>query len=243
MEQLGIETTQNVHINYKVANVGERIGATFIDYLVLFAYFLSASWIVGETVSYEDKDTAMMLIMLPYVFYHLLSEILMNGQSLGKKALKIKVIRADGAEATIGNYVVRWLFRIIDISLFMGIIAIVVISANGKGQRLGDIVARTSVISLRRKDSIKKTIYTEVPKDYKMKYESAYLLDEEDIRTIKEVLENYKTNFSSSKAAEYVRKTAYVVEKKTGAVNETTPGEFLEIILKDYNYYYTNLPA
>lgn len=241
MERIGIETTQNVNINYRIANVGERIGATLIDGVIQAAYWIIFALVISEYVSYRDRETAFFIAMLPYMFYHLLMEIFLNGQSLGKKALKIRVVRSDGAQPTIGNYIVRWLFRIVDVAMFSGIVAVVVIAANGKGQRLGDIVAKTTVINLKRKENIKETLYEEVPESHQMRYPEAYMLTEDDIRTIKEVLAHYKSNISSSKAVDYVRRTALAVEKKSGIKNDTTPGEFLDAIVKDYNYYYSHI--
>ncbi len=240
MERIGIETAQNVSINYRVASVGDRIGASMLDNLILAAYWIIASWVISETMPpYDsDSDTIWFLAMLPHALYHLLSEIFLGGQSLGKKAVKIKVTRIDGAQASIGNYLIRWLFRIVDIVLFLGLVAMVVIAVNGKGQRLGDIVAKTTVISLRRKQDIQTTIYQEVPENYAMVYSDVHLLAENDIRTIKEVLANYKQNPISALASDYVFRTADAVEKKIGAQRKQSPAEFLNTILKDYNYYF-----
>jgi len=241
MERIGIETTQNVSIDYSIASVGDRLGAFLIDGLIQIAYWIIVAVLVNEYADYSVRDSVYMFALFPYMFYHLLMEIFLGGQSIGKKAVKIKVVRVDGAQATIGNYIVRWLFRIVDIALFWGIVALIVISANGKGQRLGDMVAKTTVISLRRKGQLKATIYKEIPKNYQIKHQEVHLLSEDDIRTIKEVLDNYKRNPLSDKAGEYIHKTCGAVEKKMGVVRNTTPGQFLESVLLDYNYYFTHI--
>jgi len=60
----------------------------------------------------------------------------MNGQSVGKRAMNIRVINLDGTQPTLGAYLMRWLFRLVDTMIFGSVVALVVASANGKGKEL-----------------------------------------------------------------------------------------------------------
>ena len=159
MENLHIETSHNVIIDQKKAKATTRIGSYIIDMLIITAYFVIIL-IISSTI---DKSfdlfgsgnfTYLVLIFIPTAFYSLLFEIFNNGQSLGKMATNIKVVRLDGKSATLKNYLLRWVFRIIDISLCSGSIALFFILFSKKGQRLGDFAANTTVISISPKKEI-----------------------------------------------------------------------------------------
>lgn len=240
MQNLHVETGQNVIIKQDLANVGERIGAQLLDYVIIFAYVIVISLISEKGFNSSDSDVFMVISLIPVFFYSFLSETFMQGQSLGKKALKIKVVKVDGSQAGIGSYLVRWLFRIIDVNFLYGIVAIITISVNGKGQRLGDIVAKTSVISLKRKKKIEDTIYVDVPEDYHLQYPGAELLNDSDIKTIKDVIMQYKKDVTAPVASSMLKKTFEAVKKKTEVVTKEVPLLFLEAIIKDYNHIHKN---
>ena len=61
------------------------------------------------------------VIGLPVMFYSLIQESLWEGQTIGKKLMKVKVIKLDGYQAGFGDYLIRWLFRLIDISVGNGV--------------------------------------------------------------------------------------------------------------------------
>jgi len=108
----------------------------------------------------------MTLFFLPPFLYQLLCEIFLNGQSVGKKLLRLKVIAADGGQPSISQYLIRWLFLTIDIPsawiifaisvqaipwwwiifIFSGLICVIVTPYS---QRIGDLVAGTILIDTR----------------------------------------------------------------------------------------------
>jgi len=240
MQNLSVETGQNVIIKQDLANVGERIGAQLLDYVIIFSYFILVALIAENAFRWSNREVFMILALVPVFFYSFISETLMQGQSLGKKALKIKVVKVDGSQATVGSYLIRWLFRLIDVNFLYGIVAIVTISANGKGQRLGDIVAKTSVISLKRTKKIEDTIYVDVPDDYQLKYPEAESLNDRDVKTIKDVIKQYKKDVTKAVSISMLKKTFEAVKKKTGAITNEVPLKFLENIIKDYNHIHKN---
>src|SRR5690606_13798469 len=84
-----------------------------------------------------------------FVIYQLFSEILADGQSWGKKAMGIKVVRIDGKEPGLSDYFLRAIFHITDTFASLGILAALMISSSEKKQRLGDMTANTAVIRVR----------------------------------------------------------------------------------------------
>ena len=93
MQNIEINTTQNVRITYEVAHLGDRIVAYGIDLLIMGAGILIIM-LFASIVS--DNSTGILFYILAapiYIFYNLVSEITMNGQTLGKRSLNLKVVK------------------------------------------------------------------------------------------------------------------------------------------------------
>ncbi|MBI3258481.1 MAG: RDD family protein [Ignavibacteriae bacterium] len=235
MEYVRIDTTQNVAIDYEVANLGERIVASIIDYFILGAYIFATFILL---FSYTDvvpfQDALIYILLLPAFFYDLLCEIALGGQSFGKKLMKIKVVRLDGAQPTFGNYLLRWLLRIIEGGLFCyGAVAMVVILINGKGQRLGDIAAGTAVIKIKPRVTLSEATVAEVQDTYTPQYPEAANLTDRDAQLIKDIL---RTSVRD-KNYEMMLALSNKVEQILGVNATTDPETFLRTVLKDFMYY------
>ena len=130
MENIGIETTQNVDIQYNIASIGDRVLAQIIDMLILFGYGFAMIFVVlflGDTFSGSPiyfPTATFIILYLPFFFYDLLCEIFLNGQSMGKKILKIKVVKIDGSQPGLGSYFLRWLLKQIDVFFTYGSVGI-----------------------------------------------------------------------------------------------------------------------
>jgi uncharacterized RDD family membrane protein YckC len=247
MTQLSINTTQNVTINFSAASVGERIGAYFLDILIKIAYGIFIYFVffyllsINSAINKLDNWSQMAIYMvfaLPVVFYSLAQEALLEGQTLGKKLVKIKVVKIDGYQASFGDYLIRWLFRIIDISMSSGIIGLIAMVVNQKTQRLGDISAGTAVITLKNKINISHTILEDIGEEYKPKYPLVIKLSDNDARIIKETYQAALKNNDY----QVISKLTNKIEQVTGIKNDLdNKKEFVQTILKDYNYYTQNM--
>ncbi len=247
MTQLSINTSQNVIINFSAASIGERIGAYFIDLLIKIAYFIFVFYVffywlnLNRMISQLDNWSQISIYMvfaLPIVIYSIVMESLLEGQTFGKKLVKIKVVKIDGYQASFGDYLIRWLFRIIDVSLSSGIIGLITMVVNSKTQRLGDISAGTAVITLKNKINISHTILEDIGEEYKPKYPLVIKLSDNDARIIKE------TFHAALKKSDYeiLTKLTNKIEQVTGIKNDLeSKKEFIQTILKDYNYYTQNM--
>jgi uncharacterized RDD family membrane protein YckC len=243
MTQLSINTTQNVQINFTAASVGERILAYLLDLLIKGAYGIVIYGIffyaLGINKLFDDMDqwsvaAIVMVFALPIVVYSIVSESMLEGQTIGKKLMKIKVVKIDGYQASFAEYLMRWFFRIIDISLFSGVVALITVITSQKSQRLGDMVAGTSVITLKNNISISSTILEEIGTEYVPIYPLVIKLSDNDMRIIKET-------FIKSKAKnDYVTigKLRDKIETVTGIKNQSgNDSDFVKTVLKDYNFY------
>jgi len=237
MENLNINTVQNVEISNKIAGVGDRILAYIFDVLVFMGYFMFLGLISYFIETNFDTVMLIILIVIPYGFYDLIAETFFNGQSFGKKIMKIRVVRIDGTQASFYNYFIRWIFRLIDISISSGVIGMVTMIINGKGQRLGDLAAGTTVVRLKRRNNVENTIYQEIPEDYKPVFVNVQNLSEKDIKIINKVYQHLKIAEQNNENINLAYKTKKKIENTIKQKSELNPMHFFETVLKDYNYY------
>ncbi len=237
MESISISTTQNVSISYAIASLGDRILATLLDYLIFLAYFVLVFYTLSVFNVINDLGFFSSLIFLPVLFYDLYCELLFNGQSFGKYLMKINLVKIDGTIPGFGSYLLRWMFRIIEGGhLFNGLIAILTVLINGKGQRVGDIAAKTSVIKLKKKIALEDGFLNISDDNYAIVFREVEQLNEKDISIIREV-------FNHAKSKNRLDIVNQLAEKTKNTLNITTPMksiEFLNTIIKDYEYYHSN---
>ncbi|SHK93792.1 RDD family protein [Hymenobacter psychrotolerans] len=232
MSTIRVQTAQNVTLEYEVASVGERILAAIIDYLILGAWALL--WILLIAALGAKNNTLYVLIGVvvgaTYVFYDLLCELFFNGQSLGKKARDIKVMRLDGTKPTLGDYLLRWILRIVDISTMNGLVAVIVILVNGRGQRLGDLAAGTTVISTRQRQSGGPLAPAFTSPDYMVVFPQAAQLQDHDVATIRQLLHKGLEHENYTLLNEVATKVKYL----TGIQTQLSDEAFLRTVLRDH---------
>ncbi|MBC7652532.1 MAG: RDD family protein, partial [Deinococcales bacterium] len=192
MSNISIVTPQNIELEYELGSIGDRIVAGLIDFAIIIAYCIVAGIMLAfANVSGNTQVVVSTIIFLPVMFYSLLSELLMHGQTVGKRVINIKVISLTGNQPNFSQYLIRWLFRLIDIWLSSYLLAIIIIAISEKRQRLGDIVANTTLIKTIARASIQQTIYVPiVENNYKVTYPEVINLKDTDIQLIKEILLN-----------------------------------------------------
>lgn len=245
MAQIGVETAQHVQLNYKVAGITERIIAYLLDGFVLGAYwlFLIAVGSIGDnsetpidaSVGEEFVWVGIVIIMLPIMLYHLLIEIFWNGYSVGKWLMGIRVVKLDGTRPELSNYLLRWFIRLFEITMTSGGVALITILVNGKGQRLGDIAAKTCVIRVRRSTKLSDTVFDNFKEDYEAQFPQVMELNDEDVSIINEVLKS-RHKYEYSAWIKMVAKTRMFIQEKMGVtITNLTDTNFLKQVIKDYN--------
>lgn len=232
MEHIQIQTAQNVGITVEVAGIGDRVLAALIDYFLLgwYVLFISIIYIAVES-------TALYVVLfIPFFAYFLLCEVFLNGQSIGKRIRNIKVARLDGSQPTLANYLLRWLLRPIEIDASTGMIGLVTLLLNNKGQRLGDIAAGTTVIRVKPRVRLQDTAFSEVDTAYTPTFPQADVLTPDDLTTIKDVLETLRYEGRSHLADQLSRQLKASLEAKMGTQSDLMPIHFLQTVVKDYNH-------
>ncbi len=232
MQTIKVRTTQNVFIQYPIASIGDRIIAFILDQLILVAYTIFIITLFANT-EMSVSWIWMVVLGLPWLLYHLLFEIFMNGQSPGKRLMKIKVVRLDGTPPTISNYLMRWIFAFIDYYIFSGVVAVVVIAIGGKGQRLGDLVAGTSVVKLiEQREITSSEIFVTPDEAYVPTFSQVVQLTENDIELIQRVLEVNRDQGNPQPVLVATER----IKSLLGIQTDLPPVKFLYTIIKDFNH-------
>lgn len=241
MNTIKITTSQNIDLEYELGSLGDRIVARIIDMLIAVAYVII---IIAFTIGFSGNGGSssstmviMIFLFLPIVFYDLVCEIALNGQSPGKRVRNIKVISITGEQPSFSQYLIRWLFRLIDFSFSSGLVALIMVAVSEKKQRLGDLIAGTTLVKTTPRTEISQTIYAPTQNnDYQLTYPEVINLKDSDIELIKEVLRSFHQTGNTMLTVQAKQKIEQVLHIMSKQVE---PWDFLGVILKDY-YYVTS---
>lgn len=238
MKSIEIKTTQNVTLEYELADLRDRVLAFLIDFLIL-SFVLLVLGLVGFS-AFAGSETALtvfsVFLTCVFLFYSLAFEIFSHGQSFGKMAMKIQVIKTVGGRATYSDYAARWVFRMIDIYFSLGGIASILISSSAKAQRIGDMVANTAVVKLTPQVDLdlEDLLRIQSRESYTPQFKEVKHLHEEDVLLIKSTLSRYQ-RYRNSAHQEAIGLLAQQMRSVLGL--GAVPGndlDFLKTLLKDY---------
>lgn len=232
MDEIEITTTQNITIHYELAGVWERIFAFVVDAIILTV----SSSILYAIFSGGSSELLIYFTVLPVlILYSLILELFNNGQSIGKMALKLRVIRLDGEKTTFSDYLMRWMFRVLDIYGSFGSIAFLGIISSSNNQRTGDLLANTVVVSLKKENrmTLENLLKLNNEKKYQPVYPAVIKFDEETMLIVKEV---WKKQLKYPNEA-HEKAFDLLVKKMANELQIKVPKnkvEFLKTLLKDY---------
>ena len=239
MQTVRITTTQNIDIDYEVATLGDRFLARLVDAGVFMGVFIVFfyGYLFIFALNGRGGQVGLFIVggvyTLALVLYDLVSEVFFNGQSIGKKAIKIRVISLSGARPGISQYLLRWVFRLVDFGITGGIAALISVAVSEKKQRIGDIVAGTTLIKTIPRTDLNNLVFSPMEDDYVPVFDEVNQLTDNDVVLIYEVISNFKKIGNS-----YV--VFNMAERLKQHLGVTVPlgmndFEFLEVIVKDYN--------
>ncbi|MEI9979133.1 MAG: RDD family protein [Edaphobacter sp.] len=161
-DQLNIETPEQVDLRFPIAGIGSRFLAILTDSVIqiivfwltifVFALVVSAAPHVGGSTAFVNTG-AKWFVAVVFLFYFLLYwgyfslfEAFWNGQTPGKRLLKIRVIKDSGRQITLFEALARNLIRVIDALPSVYLVGVITMLCNREQKRLGDLVAGTIVV-------------------------------------------------------------------------------------------------
>ncbi len=148
--EMDLYTAQGVRLSYRIAGLGSRAAALMLDLCIQTALGVVISLLVlAATGSRTNLLAVAVLLILNFVLffgYYIVLEGIGGGQTIGKRALGIRVVAADGSHCGWGRSILRNLMRVIDYLPFFYGIGIIMVAATKEHRRLGDFVGGTLVV-------------------------------------------------------------------------------------------------
>lgn len=243
MKSIDIKTTQNVIINYELASARDRVLAFLIDTAIKIVVLLILLWLYSSVFSYSYYNAEsfyeyfIFIFVLPVqTFYTLLFEVLMNGQTPGKRVLRIKVIKLDGKQPVFYDYLLRWSFRIIDIWTSLGSIAVILSASSDFAQRLGDMASNCTVVKVSNSAviTLKDLMKIDTLSNYTPQYPGIGNFREEDILLIKQTIERYGRYRNNAHKDAVIELSQNISRKLELEPIERDHLKFLKVLIKDY---------
>ncbi|HZH98202.1 MAG TPA: RDD family protein [Fimbriimonadaceae bacterium] len=148
--QLLVLTPEKTLVTYQLAGIPSRLLAHIFDLTIIVALAAAAYMSLGSLLAAIDSGLAdgvlaVLIAALPFLYF-ILFEGLWNGQTLGKKAMSIRVRMADGTPLVFTSALGRNFVRVADLLPGSYLVGVIAMFTNERSQRLGDMVARTVVI-------------------------------------------------------------------------------------------------
>ncbi|HSH01233.1 MAG TPA: RDD family protein [Anaerolineae bacterium] len=149
---LQIDTPENVVFGYELAGLASRFQAALIDTIIIVIIqailaTLVFSFTINTNIAANIISAIMGLIAFTFLWgYYIFFEMLWNGQSIGKRAINIRVVNINGSPIGLTESIIRNLIRIIDILPATYGVGVITMFLNQKWRRLGDLAAGTVVV-------------------------------------------------------------------------------------------------
>ncbi len=235
MQAVSIQTSQNIQLEYPLAGIGDRILAFVLDAIIILSFFFITSVTLAATGISMSVAMNVMLSIVAYL-YRLISEVFFNGQTVGKKALSIKVVKLDGSVPSFGAYFLRWLMEPIDFFIVGLGVDFIILTKNG--QRVGDLLAGTTVVKIKKITATNvrnKIIMETVDENYVPKIPEAAQLTDHEIRLIKDALSVFRDGAKEKPLLLIEEK----IKEKYNIQSDMPTVKFMYTLLRDHTYYMT----
>lgn len=221
-------------MQYVCADVVERILAFVLDTAIVFFVLLIMASVFSSTDTAIQNFLWLFIYIPIFFFYHLVSEMFNDGRSIGKLIIGLKVVRVDGMPLKTNDLLLRWLFRLIDITSSVGAIAAVCSAVSPRGQRLGDMMADTTVIKAKqRKTRLERVMKLGALTKYEPKYMKKAVFSEDQMLLMKEVYER-ASKYPTDENKEMVDDLAETVAATLELQLPKDSRKFLMAVVKDY---------
>ncbi|HXJ47857.1 MAG TPA: RDD family protein [Candidatus Acidoferrum sp.] len=146
---LVVATPERVSFDYQVAGLGTRAIAQLLDLLILGFILTAIYFFAGAILLFGTVAATLVAAIGTFIAvfgYFWLSEALWSGQTIGKKAFRLRAVGDRGEPLTFTQAGIRNIVRIVDFLPYAYGVGLIVLFANGRGKRLGDLAAGTVVV-------------------------------------------------------------------------------------------------
>ena len=242
MAKIEVATTQNVTIQYETAGFLWRFIAWLLDTSVLGLFFGIIIYVLFAFNIFKntDSDTVIAIIsgilfVIKYL-YSLVIEIITNGQSIGKKIVGIIVIKLNGNSLTTSDYLIRWAYRAIDFGITLFSVGTISILMSEKNQRLGDMIANTTVIKLKPDRIVTLDDLQNLPdkEDFVPKYPQVTQYNDEEMLSLKNLLLRYQ-QYQNNTYADILHNTVVKIKQQMNVEEvKIDDAAFLREIISEY---------
>lgn len=163
-----VETPEQIDLAYDTAGLGSRFLSTLVDAIVQVVLLaltfglgaLGLRWLFDTFLPGDQRNTSAALgfaLVVGFAIwwgYHVFFEVVWHGQTPGKRAIGLRVIKEGGYPIGLGEALIRNVLRIVDmLPAFYGIGGLVMFF-DKRSRRLGDMAAGTLVVKERRELAI-----------------------------------------------------------------------------------------
>ncbi|MBL4861999.1 MAG: RDD family protein [Crocinitomicaceae bacterium] len=258
MKSIEFVSAQNVKIEYEFASIIQRSASALIDAAAVILYIIVLLIVLNSTDAGDNLMVELILIKLPWIFYHPILEYLTQGQTLGKYALGIRVVTFTGERPGLREIFTRWIFKghflwiafsfqsfffgignLIVVGLIhigLGAIGFMYASIAERKQRMGDVMANTVVIKNKSsiRYSLKDVLSIKSQANYTPEFPNVVRFTDEDMLLIKNTIQRvraYPNPATKKFAIELANESARLI-----GLPETPKKrlQFLQTLLQDY---------
>lgn len=195
-DTIRIDTPESVDLALEPAGLGSRLLAGVVDSLIqgvalvaIFVILVALGAMAdpfgpgGDLVAGSIYAILLLVIGLLFFLYKLLLEAFWNGQTVGKRLVGIRVVKANGLPVDFLQVLVRNLMRPVDMLPGYYILGCIVILVSQRAQRLGDMVAGTVVVRERKAalPTVPRALGFAPPFDLNVLREHVLRLSEQDL--------------------------------------------------------------
>lgn len=237
-EQYLVDTPENVIFAYDLAGIGSRFTAALIDTTLLILIFIVLgiiSNLVGFTIGESSALTAFFALLSFAIFwgYYIIFEMVWNGQSPGKRVIKLRVVTSGGRPITFLASAIRNLIRIIDWLPVFYAIGMITMFIDRRSRRLGDLAAGTLVVKERGHVTLDSLVATPMPAAATLTLANIETLDERDYTLVQEFL-NRREQLGSEARVRLGRTIASNLQIRLGQPEISNPEQFLQQVAAEY---------
>ncbi len=243
-----IDTPEQLKIKIKLAGLTRRVIASFIDTLISYLMIIALlsllllvvdkskiAIIMSNTLhnnSFSEAFTAIFAIIMPFIIifgYYIFFEYILNGQTPGKKILKLRVLQDDGTPISFTTVLIRNLLRTVDIGF--GFIGVILIMFNPTQKRLGDLAGNSIVVF----EETGELILPQLPQSNSLGIANVNLLTKNDYKILEQYLTRCK-NFTPKARNEIGLKLRTQLEAILGTYPDTNLADvdYLQAVYVNY---------